>query len=188
MGRIRYGFSNLYYALATDDGNGTLTYATPVKIPGAKGMTMTPAGTDVSEPADNTTWFSTSTNDGYTGSIEFEDTEEADAFLVAVLGMTKDATSGLTVEKSSDDHREFAILGQMQLAGGTETGKRACFYRCTASRPEIAAQTKEVGGLTVAINTVNITALPRISDDAVKSTAVSTDSAYSSFFTAVPEN
>ena len=187
MGRIRYGFSNLYYAVATDNGSGTLTYATPVPIPGAKGMTMSPAGTDIAEPADNTTWFSGKTNDGYTGSIEFEDTAEADAFIIAVLGMTKDTSTGLVVEKADDAQVEFAILGQMELAGGTETGKRACFYRCVASRPEIAAQTKEVGGLTVATNTVNITALPRINDAAVKATAVSTDSAYANFFTAVPE-
>ena len=187
MGRIRYGFSNLYYAVATEGTGGALTYGTPVKIPGAKGMTMSPAGTDIAEPADNTTWFSGKTNDGYTGSIEFEDTAEADAFIIAVLGMTKDTSTGLVVEKADDAQVEFAILGQMELAGGTETGKRACFYRCVASRPEIAAQTKEVGGLTVATNTVNITALPRINDAAVKATAVSTDSAYANFFTAVPE-
>ena len=187
MGRIRYGFSNLYYAVATEGTGGALTYGTPVHIPGAKGMTMSPAGTDFSEPADNTTWFKGTTNDGYTGSIEFEDTAEADAFLIEVLGMEKDASTGLVVEKADDDPKEFAILGQMELAGGTETGKRACFYRCVASRPEIAAQTKEVGGLTVATNTVNITALPRINDAAVKATAVSTDSAYANFFTAVPE-
>lgn len=187
MGRIRYGFSNLYYAVATQGTGGALTYGTPVHIPGAKGMSMTPAGSDITEPADNTTWASFKTNDGYTGTIEFEDTTEADAFLETVLGMTKDETSGLVVEKADDDYKEFAIIGQMELAGGIETGKRVCFYRCVASRPEMSAQTKEVGGLTVATNTVNITALPRINDNKVKGSADSSDSAYANFFTAVPE-
>ena len=188
MGRIRYGFSNLHYALATEGAGGALTYGTPVAIPGAKSMALTAAGADIKEPADNTTWFSGKTNDGYTGTIEFEDTADADAFLQTVLGWTKNQTSGLVVEKANDEPKEFAILGQMELAGGQEVGKRVCFYRCVASRPDLNAQTKEVGGLTVATNTINIAALPRINDNAVKCKAVNTDSCYANWFTAVPEN
>ena len=186
MGRIRYGFSKLHYAVATEGTGGALTYGTPVAIPGAKSMAMAPAGTQFNEPADNTNWYNNTTNDGYTGTIEFEDTAAADAFLEDVLGYTKDATSGIVVEKASDQPKEFAILAQFELAGGTEVGKRVCFFRCTARRPDINAQTKEVGGLTVATNTINVTAVPRINDDAVKATAVSTDSGYADWFTAVP--
>lgn len=187
MGRVRYGFSNLYYAVATEGTGGALTYATPVAVKGAKSMALTASGSEVNEPADNSTWFSIRTNDGYSGTIEFEDTAAADTFLQTVLGQTKDSTTGLVVEKADDEPLEFAIMGQMELAGGTETGKRACFFRCVASRPDVNAQTKEVGGLTIATNTINVTALPRISDNAVKTTCVSTDSAYANFFTAVPE-
>lgn len=186
MGRIRYGFSNLYYAVATEGTGGSLTYATPVAVKGAKSLAMTPSGTEINEPADNTNWFSFTTNDGYTGTLEFEDTAAADLFMQTVLGQTKDANGGV-LEKATDVPKEFAILGQMELAGGTETGKRACFYRCVASRPDINAQTKEVGGLTVATNTLNITALPRISDAAVKYTCDSAGTAYATWFSAVPE-
>lgn len=186
MGRIRYGFSNLHYAVATEGAGGALTYDTPAAIPGAKSMSMSASGTQINEPADNVTWFSMTTNDGYTGTIEFEDTAAADAFLETVLGRTK-STNGLVVESASDQPKEFAIMGQFELAGGTEVGKRAVFYRCVASRPDINAQTKEVGGLTVATNTVSITALPRISDSRVQASAVNTDSVYATFFTAVPE-
>ena len=188
MGRIRYGFSNLYYAVATESTTtaGALVYATPVQVKGAKSLSMTAAGTDINEPADNTTWFMLKTNDGYTGTLEFEDTAAADTFLTTVLGQTKDANGGI-LEKASDTPKEFALLGQMELAGGTETGKRACFYRCIASRPDINAQTKEVGGLTIATNTINISAIPRISDDAIKYTCDSSGSAYTNWFSAVPE-
>lgn len=186
MGRIRYGFSNLHYAVATEGTGGSLTYATPVAVKGAKSLAMSAAGSDVNEPADNVNWFSFRTNDGYTGTLEFEDTAAADTFLQTVLGQTVDSKGGV-LEKANDSPKEFALLGQMELAGGTETGKRACFYRCVASRPDINAQTKEVGGLTVATNTVNITAMPRINDDAVKYTADSASSAYATFFSAVPE-
>ena len=187
MGRIRYGFSNLYYAIATEGAGGALTYGTPVAIPGAKNMSMTAAGNQFTESADNTAWYSGTTNDGYTGTIEFEDTAAADTFLETVLGRTK-ATNGLVVEAADDQPKEFAVMGQFELRGATEVGKRAVFYRVTASRPDIGGETTEVGSApTIARNVVNVTALPRINDNKVQASAISTDTIYSSFFTAVPE-
>ena len=95
MGRIRYGFSNLHYAVATEGTGGSLTYATPVLVKGAKNLAMSAAGTDVNEPADNVTWFSFKTNDGYTGTLEFEDTAAAYTFLQTVLGQTVDSKGGV---------------------------------------------------------------------------------------------
>lgn len=184
MGRIRYGLKNLYYAVATAATNGTLSYATPVNIPGAKSISLSPNGSAVDEPADDTTWFHMDINDGYTGTVEFEDTAAADTFLKTVLGHTTD-TKSVVFEASDDSQKEFALLGQFTLDGGTETGKRFCFFRCVAARPEVAGQTKEIGGLTIATNTVNITAMPRIEDDMVKATADSTSDAYSTWFSAV---
>ncbi|MBR3346267.1 MAG: hypothetical protein IKG37_04245 [Solobacterium sp.] len=187
MGRIRFGLSNLYYAIATEGAGGALTYATPVHIPGAKSIKMTQAGTQFTESADNTGWYGGTTNDGYTGSIEFEDTAAADLFLQTVLGQRK-GTNGLVVESADDEAKEFAILGQFELRGGEEVGKRAVFYRVTASRPDINGDSKESGNApVVATNIVNVIALPRISDNYVKGSAVSTDAIYDDFFTAVPE-
>lgn len=186
MGRIRYGFKNLYYAVATDDGTGVLTYATPVQIPGAKSMSMAAAGDSMDEYADDGMWYHANGNTGYTGTIEFEDTAAADTFLETVLGATKDATTGLVQESSEDTPKEFAVLAQFTLAGGEEVGKRVCFYRVTAARPNVDAQTKEAG-ITVQTNTVNLTAMPRLNDNLVKAQADSSASAYTSWFEAVPE-
>lgn len=184
MGRIRYGIKNAHYAVATDDGNGALTYDTPVAIPGAKSISLDAEGEAVDEYADNVKWWHTDTNNGYTGTLEFEDTAAADTFLQTVLGQTKDSTSGIVTEKSSDTPLEFALGFQFELAGATETGKRAWLVRCTASRPSMVGETKEAS-IAVQTNTVNITAMPRISDDVVKHTCVSSDSAYATFFSAV---
>ncbi len=187
MGRVRYGFSKLYYAVATEGAGGALTYETPTAIPGAKSLSMSPAGSSFTENADNVAWYSGNTNDGYTGDLVFEDTAAADAFMTEVLGRTKNATSGLVVEKATDQPVEFALLGQFELAGGTEVGKRVCFYRCVASRPNVEGATTENGSVTIATNTLSITAMPRINDTAVKADAVSTDTAYASWYSAVPE-
>lgn len=185
MGRVRYGISNVYYAEATEGTGGALTYGTPTVIKGVKSASFTPAGNEVREYADNVTWFSTVTNNGYTGTIEFEDTADYDAFIAAVLGHTV-GTDGTILESANDVNKEFALLFQFELAGGTETGKRGCFYRVTASRANLEGQTKE-DSITVNTNTVNFTALPRINDGAIKLSAVSTDSAYATWFSAVPE-
>ena len=183
MGRIRYGFKNLYYATATFTG-GALTYGTPVSIPGAKNMSLSPVGDTLSENADDTRWFTMYGNTGYEGTIEFEDTSAGDTFLKTVLGQTAD-TKGIVWEKASDSPVEFALFGQFTLAGGTETGKRACFVRCIASRPSVEGATKE-DSISVATNTVNITALPRIEDDVVKALCDSSQTGYTTFFAAVP--
>lgn len=183
MGRVRYGFKNLYYALATDDGAGTLTYETPTKIDGAKSMSMSAAGDSTDEYAEDGLWFHADANSGYTGTIEFEDTASADEFIQKVTGQTK-GTDGVVVEKSSDTPVEFALAGQFTLGGGTEVGKRVWFFRCTATRPEVSGSTKEAS-ITVATNTVNITAMPRLADDQIKATSVSTDSAYETWYQSV---
>lgn len=186
MGRVRYGLKNLHYALATAGEGGALTYATPVPVPGAKTISLAPAGTAIDEPADDVVWYHKDTNDGYTGSIEFEDTADGDAFMAEVLGQTTDAND-VTFEAATDEYKEFALLGQFTLEGGSnsETGKRFCFFRCVASRPNTDGQTREVSGLTIATNTVNITAMARISDDMVKASCVSTSDAYASWFESV---
>lgn len=185
MGRVRYGFKNLYYAAVTSESSaGTLTYATPVQIPGAKSMNMSPVGDQVNEYADDTRWFTVYGNNGYEGTIEFEDTKAADTFMTAVLGQYSDAKSVIW-EKASDTPVQFAILGQFTLAGGDEVGKRVCFARCIASRPTVEGATKEES-ITVQTNTINVVALPRIDDDVIKASCDSSASGYTTWFTAVP--
>lgn len=186
MGRVRFGVKNLYYALATDDGTGKLTYETPVAVPGAKSVSFDAEGEETEEYADNIEWFYGTTNNGYSGDLVFEDTAAADTFLEAVLGQTKDETTGATFETSDDEQREFALLWQFELKGSKETGKRTVLFRCYASRPSLSGETKG-SGITVATNTVKIKAIPRISDDMIKASASSADTAYSTWFSKVVE-
>lgn len=183
MGRIRYGLKNLYYAVATDDGAGNLTYDTPVQIPGAKSISLSAAGDSMDEYADDVIWFHSDANQGYSGSLEFEDTKAGDTFIQAVLGWTADSND-VVWESGADQVKEFALLGEFSLTGGTETGKRFALLRCVISRPDLNGQTKE-NGITVQTNTVNITAMPRVSDDYVKATCDSESDEYDDWFDAV---
>ncbi|MBR2096600.1 MAG: hypothetical protein IJ907_01970 [Prevotella sp.] len=185
MGRVRYGLKNMHYAMATEGTGGALTYGTPKGVPGAREISLAPTGESMDEHADDVLWFHSDANGGYSGNLIMEDTPECDEFLEDTLGMTKDA-DGVTWEKATDAPKEFALLGQFTLGGGTETGKRFCMHRVIAGRPEITGQTKE-NGITVQYVNVPITAMPRINDDLVKGSCVSTSAKYANWFNEVPE-
>lgn len=181
MARIKYGISNVYYAVATES-NGTLTYGVPAKLEGAVALSLDASGDEIREFADNIVWFAQNINQGYSGTLELE--ELPDAFRTAVLGETADANDVLW-ENSDATSREFALLFQFDVAGSqTVTGKRGALLRCTASRPSLAGNTKED---TISPNhdTLNIVAMPRTDDHYVKASAESTSASYANWFTAV---
>lgn len=190
--RIRFGIKNAHAAFLNTDAEagGKPSYKTPVAIPGAKSFSAEPTSENFVEYADDIEWTSEDINNGYSITLEFEDTAEADEFLTEALGQTKDGTSGMVSENANDVAKTFALLGEFTLKSGKTTdakGKRFCFYNCKASRPTISGETKQGTTLTVATNSVTITALPRESDGEVKATSVSTDAGYENWFKSVPE-
>lgn len=183
MAKIKYGLSNVYYAVATDDGNGTLTYATPVAWKGAVSMSLDAQGETSTFYADNIAYFTASADNGYQG--DFESALIPDTFRTAVLGETLDA-KGFYVQKSGKPTVEFALLFQFE---NDDHATRHCLYRCTASRPAVNGSTKEES-IEPQTETITITAMPRINDELVKSRCPYTSgtaSAYQTWFTAVNE-
>ena len=187
--RVRYGVKNLTAFFATEDDLGVLTYeTTPKKVPGAKTITMDPQGDSTTESADDVDWYVDDANNGYKFSFEVEDTAEGDDFLNEADGFTKDETTGMVIENKDAVKKPFALLGEFGLAGDkTVNGKRFCLYNCKVSRHSLTGSTNENGKKTIATYTVTGTALPRTNDGAIKTTAVSSDSCYKSWFTKVPE-
>lgn len=184
MAKIRYGLSNCYYSLITVNTSGVETYATPVPLPGAVAMTLEASGDEIEEYADNVTWYKQSVNNGYSGTFECE--VLGDDFRKTILGEIED-TNGVLWEDSSKEAKEFALLGQFEIGGdASDVGKRFLFTRCTVGRPANNGSTKEAT-ITPQHDTLNINAIPRISDHLVKATCYSSNStAYNSWFSAVP--
>lgn len=188
--RIRFGVKNVHYAFLTSDISGAPKYETPVALPGAKTITAEPTTESFTENADDIDWYTEDVNNGYSITLDVEDTAECDAFVAEALGHEVDETTGMVIENSSDEAKTFALMGEFTLRGGISTeakGKRFCFYNCKLSRPTISGETKAGTTITAATNSLAITALPRESDGNVKNSAVSTSSAYSTWFSAVPE-
>lgn len=181
--KIKYGISKCYYAVATDDGAGVLTYDTPVALPGAVSISAEAQGDSNNFFADNIIYFSSTANNGYQGDLELA--LLPDSFRTDVLGEVLDA-KGFYTEKANAPTVEFALLFQFE---GDESATRHCMYRCVASRPATNGSTKEES-IEPQTESLTITAMPRIKDALVKARcpySTSTSSSYATWFSAVQE-
>lgn len=182
--KIKYGLKSVYYApVSSVSSTGSLTYSTPVAMPGGVSISLSISGDTNTFYADNIAYWTATANNGYQGDLEVA--LIPDAFRQNVLGETLD-TKGFYVEKSDDTQKEFALLFQFE---GDENATRHCLYRCVASRPEVSGSTKEET-IEPQTETITITAMPRINDSVIKSRApytASTSSSYATWFSAVQE-
>lgn len=178
--KVKYGLTNVYYAVATSDGNGVLTYGTPVRWPGAVNLSMAQQSGETTFYADNVAYFKTNASNGYEG--DFESALIPDSFRTDVLGEVLD-TKGFYVEKAGRPTVEFALLFQFE---GDQTATKHCFYRCVASRPDVNGATVQEN-VEVQTESITLTALPRINDQVVKSRCPSDSNSYATWFTEVTE-
>lgn len=177
--KIKYGLSNVYYSKITYGANDAITYGTPVALPGAVNMVLTAEGETSPFFADNIIYFTSSANNGYTGTLELAliPTE----FRTDILGEIAD-TNGVLVEKSDVSTTEFALLFQFE---GDDNATKHVMYRCVASRPEVSSSTKEAS-ITPTTETLNLTVMPTIADHLVKAQCLSTSTTqYAAWETAV---
>jgi len=181
MAKIKYGLRNVYYAKATDNGTGTLTYDTPVRIAGAVNMSLEAQGDTNPFYADDIVYFTSTANNGYQGTLEVA--MIPDSFRKDILGETEGTQDTVMYEYANAPTVEFALLFEFQT---DENATKHCMYRCTASRAAVAGQTKEAG-ITPQTETLNITAMPRVNDYLVKAKCPSTSSAYATWYTEVHE-
>lgn len=182
--KVKYGLKSCFFApVSTTAADGTLTYGSPVAMPGAVSIALSAQGSSDPFYADNVVYFQSTANNGYEGDLELA--LIPDAFRTAILGEVLD-DKGFYVETSDATATEFALLFQFE---GDENATRHCFYRCTASRPEVSGQTTE-DTIAPQTETITITAMARINDQVVKSRCpytASTSSSYALWFDAVQE-
>lgn len=181
--KVKYGLQSLYYAIASDDGTGTLTYQSPVALKGAVSISLDASGDTNIFYADNIAYFTSNANNGYQGDLEVA--LLTDDFRKDVLGETLDA-KGMYIEHANDTPKEFALLFQFE---GDDKATRHCLYRCVASRPAVNGSTKEES-IEPQTETLTLTAMPRINDALVKARcpySSGTSSTYAVWFSAVTE-
>lgn len=177
--KVKYGLKSLYYAPITVAESGAESFGTPVAIPGAVSITLSPVGEKSEFYADNILYWSEANNQGYEGSFEVALLPES--FKTAILGMRTD-NQGKVVESLDNKQARFALLWQFE---GDESATRYVFYNCTAERPEIAGNTTEASK-TPNTETVSFTATGDANGH-VRAYSAPGGADYADWFGAVPQ-
>lgn len=180
--KVRFGLSNVYYALVSNEG-----YSTPVRIPGAVSLTLKTEGSDASifYADDIAYWTLPASNSGYTGTLTMA--LVPDAFKVDVLGEVVD-DNGVQVELSDAQPKAFALMYEVS---GDADEKRYVFYNVTAQRPIASANTKS-DSTRPDTEELNFTAIGKdfnfggAKKNIVKGSAASDAKGYAAWFTGVP--
>lgn len=185
MNKVRFGLSEVHIAPITAISSaGVYTYGTIFTVPGAVSLSLDAAGDTTDFFADNIKYYTTSANQGYTGSLEMA-LFNAD-FREKILKEAVD-TNGVHIEDADYDTVGFALGFQIE---GDAAGRRYWYYNVKANRPNGDASTIETTK-EPQTETVDITVSPRIGDHRVRAMIEKTSentTTYNGFFSTVYES
>ena len=160
--KVKYGLEQVHIAFFSEESTPeNPSWDSPIPIKGAVSFSTSPEGEESEFYADNTKYFTHTSNNGYTGELEMANIP--DDVLAEILGMTIDS-NGMLVESADDMPKEFALMGQIQ---GDQKNRRFVYYRCKASRPSQESSTTEAS-VTPNTDTVSLTILPLESNKLIK--------------------
>lgn len=176
--KVKYGLKNVYYSVITLTNN-VPSYATPVHIPGAVNLTLSPVGEKVKFAADDMEdYFAENVNNGYDGSLEMA--LIPDHFRADVLGDTIDS-NGALIENANATVKRFALMFDFD---GDVAKTRHVLYNVLANRPNIEGTTRS-STKEPKSETLEIEVRPAADTSDVKAKVKQGDIGYDTFFTAV---
>ena len=177
--KVKFNICNVHYAPITVAEEGTVSFETPVPMPGAVSISMDPTGEPESFYADGYAYYTINNNQGYEGDLELALVPES--FRTDVLKESLDANNVL-VEDATVETGKFALLFEFD---GDINKIRHVLYNCTASRPTIESKTNE-DEKEVQTETLTIKARP-MADGYVKAKTgdTTTDTVYNNWYKSV---
>lgn len=135
--KVHFGLKNVHYATVTYSSTGVPSWTSPVHINGAVNLSLAKESSDTDFYADDIKYYHLGTNNGYTGTLEMA--SFPDDMRVALWGYTISSTGKLIIEDVDAQPAEFALMFEID---GDQSPERYCFFRCVASRPDVASATK----------------------------------------------
>lgn len=115
--------------------DGTLSFGTPISLPGSVNLSLDPQGDPLEFWADDSLYYDEDTNNGYNGELEIA--ELTDMFRQLILG--DELINGVLYENKNQQSRKFALLYEFK---GDKKAKRHVLYYCSASRPKVEGSTQ----------------------------------------------
>ena len=135
--KVKYNLKNAHYALLTVAEDGSVTYGTPVSLPGSVSLSLDANGEPENFYADGIAYYVINNNMGYEGDLELALIPES--FRTDVLNEKLDS-KGVLIENSEVELASFALLFEFD---GDQKHIRHVMYNCSASRPGIEGKTNE---------------------------------------------
>ena len=135
--KVKYNLKNAHYAMLSIAQDGTVSYDTPVAIPGAVSISLDANGEPENFYADGIAYYVINNNMGYDGDLELAMIPES--FRVDALNETLDDNNVL-IENANTELNSFALLFEFD---GDVKHIRHVLYNCSASRPGIEGKTNE---------------------------------------------
>lgn len=180
MAKVLFGLRNVYYSVITEGDNNSISYGTPVALPGAVNLSLSPEGDEYVFYADDSRYYVVSANAGYSGDLEIA--MITDTFAKNVLGEIED-TNKLLVESKDSQHKSIALMFEVQ---SDEAARRYVFYNVSIGRVDTNAATTEES-TTVQTTTLSITASAAKDTGYVRAytTESTPDATYNAWFTTV---
>lgn len=132
--KVKYGIDRFHYAVETSDD----VYDTPVHIPGARTLTLTPSGEQSTVYADNQKYWVITSNQGFDGDLEFVRIPEH--FEKEVLGQEIEDDTYIQIEKRDSNIKRVACGWRFR---GNEYDVYTWVYGCTFNRPTSEYNTTE---------------------------------------------
>lgn len=180
--RVKFGLKNVHYAPITTAEDGTITFGTPKKHPGAVNLSMDAQGDQSTFYADDIAYYVTTANDGYSGTLEMA--RITDDFRKDILQYKEDETTHVLMENVNVEPVPFALLFEFS---GDQKATRHVLYNCAASRPGISGATT-TNTKEPSTETMNLTASPLASGIVqAKTTANTPQETYDNWYQTVFE-
>lgn len=177
--KVKFNICNVHYAPITIAEDGTVSFATPVGIPGAVSLSLDANGEPSNFYADGYAYYTISNNMGYEGDLEVAMVPED--FCTDILKEVLDNNKVL-VESANVETGNFALLFEFD---GDVKKIRHVLYNCSATRPKIESSTNEEE-IEVQTETLSISATPLASGYVKARTGNSTtDATYTNWYDAV---
>lgn len=179
--KVRFGLKNVHVCSITEDA-GAITYGTPVAWKGAKSLTLDPEGDTNTYYADNTAYFTTNTNNGYSGSLEMSEIPEEIDKMIFNTVITEE---GNLAEDANVLPNNVGLMFQFE---GDVSATKYLLYKVVFARPNIEGETKEES-TDPKTTSMDITVVPVEQGDHqwVRSKCRKGDTNYENFFTTVPK-
>lgn len=181
--KVMFGLKNAHYAKVTIGTDGSITYGTPVALPGSTELALDPRGDMTEFYADDMLYYSADNNQGYDGTLTLANIPES--FATDILGEVKDADDAVITEKADAKGSYFALMFEFD---GDVKKIRHVLYYCKASRPSIGSSSK-TDSVEPNTNELTFVSSPRPTDLSVKTktTTTTSDTIYNAWYSNVYE-